>query len=97
MNAGASLQAVTPLPEEIATAAYYIWQKEGRADGHAAEHWRRAEAQLLARRSRGKAAGCEPPPPPNITTAILKSLPEHKRARTQATHIGRRKVIKLVG
>ena len=77
------------MPEEIATAAYYIWEREGRVDGCDAEHWRRAEAQLLAGRSCGKAAGCEPAPAQNITTAVAQSLREIKQPPKKAARNGR--------
>ena len=32
--------------EEIALHAYYIWEKEGRPEGRALEHWLQAELQL---------------------------------------------------
>jgi len=44
--------------EEIALYAYYIWEKEGRPEGRALEHWLQAELQLRA--ARPLAA---PPPP----------------------------------
>jgi hypothetical protein len=31
------------LEREIATAAYYIWEKEGRPQGRELDHWLRAE------------------------------------------------------
>jgi hypothetical protein len=36
--------------EEIALYAYYIWEKEGRPEGRALEHWLQAELQLRAAR-----------------------------------------------
>ena len=33
-------------PEEIALAAYCIWEEEGRPQGHDVEHWLRAEDLL---------------------------------------------------
>ncbi|TSD84050.1 DUF2934 domain-containing protein [Mycobacterium sp. KBS0706] len=32
--------------EEIRRHAYEIWEREGRPEGRAEEHWRRAEAEL---------------------------------------------------
>jgi hypothetical protein len=32
--------------EEIALYAYYLWEKEGRPEGHALEHWVQAELKL---------------------------------------------------
>jgi hypothetical protein len=34
--------------DEVAMAAYYIWQQEGRPEGRAKEHWRKALEQLRA-------------------------------------------------
>lgn len=38
-----------PGHEEIAARAYAIYLAEGRPEGHAEEHWSRAEAELLGR------------------------------------------------
>jgi hypothetical protein len=35
---------------EIAKRAYAIWEKEGRPDGRAIEHWLRAEVELGAQK-----------------------------------------------
>jgi hypothetical protein len=35
-----------PTEEEIRTRSYAIWEREGRPDGKAQEHWQRANAQL---------------------------------------------------
>jgi hypothetical protein len=40
------LRAPTPPHEDIATAAYYIWQEEGCPHGRDTEHWQNALAQL---------------------------------------------------
>ena len=37
--------------EEIALCAYYIWEKGGRPEDRALEHWLQAELQLRAARS----------------------------------------------
>jgi len=37
-----------PAHEEVALFAYYIWEQQGRPDGHDAEHWFEAEKQLEA-------------------------------------------------
>jgi hypothetical protein len=34
--------------ERIAARAHLIWEREGRPDGRAAEHWAQAERELLA-------------------------------------------------
>jgi len=35
-----------PAHEEIAAAAYLIWEREGRPEGRGVEHWLKAKAQL---------------------------------------------------
>ena len=35
-----------PTHEEIAAAAYLIWQQEGRPEGRGVEHWLKAKAQI---------------------------------------------------
>lgn len=37
-----------PSNHEIADAAYQIWEKEGKPDGRAEEHWFEAEAHLTS-------------------------------------------------
>jgi hypothetical protein len=39
-----------PTHKEIAACAYFIYLKEGRPAGRQKEHWRQAEAQLIADR-----------------------------------------------
>jgi hypothetical protein len=46
--ASRGLRAPTPPHEDIAIAAYYIWEQEGCSHGRDQEHWRRALAQLRA-------------------------------------------------
>ena len=46
MNATPREHRNTVTPTEIALCAYAIWDKEGRPQGHATEHWLQAEAQL---------------------------------------------------
>ena len=38
-----------PSDEEIAMAAYYLWQQEGCPAGREAEHWAKAREQLRGR------------------------------------------------
>jgi hypothetical protein len=47
--------SLEPTDEEIAVAAYHLWQQEGCPSGREAEHWREAETKLRGR---------TPPPPP---------------------------------
>jgi len=35
-----------PTPDQIAEAAYYIWQEKGRPAGQDKEHWHEAEKRL---------------------------------------------------
>ena len=48
----ASEQKQTLNCEEIAKAAWHIWQQEGCPQGRDLEHWLKAEQQLLAARSK---------------------------------------------
>ena len=86
---------VKPSPEEIAAAAYYLWEKEGRVHGRDAEHWLRAETQLMASRSCGNAGGCKPKPQ-NITAAVAQSLRLRRQPSRQTPRGGRHAVVKPV-
>jgi hypothetical protein len=46
-----------PSPEEIARRAYQIYETEGRPHGRSAEHWRRAELELMQSRQPGTTTG----------------------------------------
>jgi hypothetical protein len=35
-----------PTHKKIATAAYLIWEREGRPEGRGVEHWLKAKAQI---------------------------------------------------
>jgi hypothetical protein len=39
-------QSINPSEEDITALAHQLWEEEGRPEGKADEHWRRAEAQL---------------------------------------------------
>lgn len=39
-------QAHKPTPEEIARTAYFLWEKNGRPEGHDVKHWLEAESLL---------------------------------------------------
>ena len=43
-------ESQTPTQEEIAICAHSIYEKEGRPNGRATQHWLQAEAQLIAER-----------------------------------------------
>jgi hypothetical protein len=47
-----------PRDREIERRAYQIWERDGRPEGRAKEHWRQAEQELAGERS-----GEEPPLP----------------------------------
>lgn len=38
---------IEPSEEAIRLRSYQIWEREGRPDGRAAEHWAQAKAELL--------------------------------------------------
>lgn len=48
MNIESNGQDVGPTQEEIAKAAYYLWEQEGRVNGRDVDHWTQAEALLMA-------------------------------------------------
>ena len=68
-------------------AAYFIWEKEGRMDGHDIEHWQRAEALLLTGHSNAKAATSPSASPPSVTAAIPNPMSEHTSRRRQAPRV----------
>src|SRR5436305_14386860 len=41
---------ITPSDDEIAARAYEIYEREGRSDGKAMDHWLQAESELRAER-----------------------------------------------
>lgn len=95
MDTKSRAQVVKPSPVEIAAAAYYLWEKEGRIHGRDTEHWLRAEAQLMASRSCGNTGGCEPKPQ-NITDAAAQSLRQRRPPSRQNSRSGRHAVVKPV-
>ncbi|MDE2183246.1 MAG: DUF2934 domain-containing protein [Alphaproteobacteria bacterium] len=55
------MKAKVDIRKQIEVRAYHIWESEGRPHGRSDEHWRRAEAEILANgkakpRVRAKAA-----------------------------------------
>ena len=42
---------------QISQRAYEIWEEEGRPDGREAEHWRRAESEILGKAGSEKKTG----------------------------------------
>ena len=47
------LREWSPPHEEVAVAAYYIWEQEGRPHGHDQEHWHKALTQLRQAKGTG--------------------------------------------
>jgi hypothetical protein len=45
-NGSGDSQASSPTPDEIAERAYTIYEREGRVDGKAMDHWLQAESEL---------------------------------------------------
>lgn len=40
--------SIEPSEDAVRLRSYQIWEREGRPDGCADEHWRRAKAELMA-------------------------------------------------
>src|SRR5262245_37158838 len=53
------LRGPTPSAEEVAVAAYYLWEEEGRPHGRDREHWDRALTQLRRNRTPSGVSECE--------------------------------------
>jgi hypothetical protein len=68
---------IRPSKEAIQLRSYLIWEREGRPDGRADEHWRRAKLELEAEMQEasmtGKTADIVLPRLP-ISTPPLKSM-----------------------
>ena len=64
------------LQQRIQERAYLIWEREGRLHGRADEHWRRAEAEILAETKKPvkkrAAKPAEPPPAAPKTKRAIK-------------------------
>lgn len=96
MNVETDTRQAQPSQQEIATAAYYLWEKEGCVSGRDTDYWQRAEAQLTATRTCGKATGCEPAPPTNIATAVAQSLREGRQSSKNSARGNRRQTATLM-
>ncbi|MBI5684664.1 MAG: DUF2934 domain-containing protein [Verrucomicrobia bacterium] len=70
MNATPRQQTNSPTAQEIAVCAYAIWEKEGRPNGRAVEHWLQAQAQLEVDRQEDSLR--------SVNEAITAALAEHK-------------------
>ena len=42
----------SPSPDEVARRAYFAYENQGSKPGHEVQHWLKAEAELLAERTR---------------------------------------------
>lgn len=62
----------------IALKAYYIWEEEGRPEGRGAEHWARAEAEILREEAEIKPA---PKTDPIKTIAASATAPKPKATK----------------
>ena len=77
--------------ERIKERAYAIWLAEGRVHGHHQEHWHRAEREIAAEETAGKAAGGETPRRPSRARAAAPSkagaaaAPKRPATRRSAT------------
>jgi len=49
--------AFTPAPDEVARRAYFAYENQGSLPGHEVQHWLKAEAELIAERSRTRVHG----------------------------------------
>jgi hypothetical protein len=58
---------------EIETRAYFFWEREGRPEGKALEHWLRAESEVDWETHCGGAA------PPNSAAAVRRSGKRQRR------------------
>jgi hypothetical protein len=80
-----------PTHPEIAALAQRIYEREGRPEGKAMDHWLRAEAQLIAERktqaaaTTAKAAPATPAPQKPQTAPAAASAPPAKPAAWQNT------------
>jgi hypothetical protein len=65
-----------PTHEEIAICAQGIYEREGRPQGKATQHWLQAEAQLIAER-KAAASGTTPAKPAAKPSASPAAKPHH--------------------
>jgi hypothetical protein len=75
-----------PTQEEIAACAHLIYEKEGRPEGKALQHWLQAEAQLIAERkatSVATARSVAQPLPPARAAQIPSTSRETRTAAPQ--------------
>jgi hypothetical protein len=67
---------IQPDENQIASRSYLIWEKEGRPDGRALDHWLQAKFELEAEAANGgkpKRARAAAPRKPNGTTGTRKA------------------------
>jgi hypothetical protein len=96
MNVEKDTRKAQPSQQEIAMAAYYLWEKEGYVPGRDTDYWQRAEAQLMATRTCGKATGCKPATSTNIATAAAQSLCEGRQSSRKSARGNRRQTATLM-
>ena len=70
-----------PLHEEIAPRAYEIWEKRGRPEGQAVEHWLEAESQLLGSNPEVNSAASGPVASEQVSAALSGN--KRRRNRSQ--------------
>jgi hypothetical protein len=61
--------------KQIALRAYFIWEHEGRPEGHGAEHWARAEAEI-----RSEQAALKTVAPKKPAKKVAAAKPAAKKA-----------------
>jgi hypothetical protein len=77
-----------PTPEQIACAAYAIWENEGRPHGRDLAHWLQAEEQLKAEllREAEPARSPEPAGQKEARATVRPRAPRRKRPKHKAGH-----------
>lgn len=86
MPAIAAPKDTKALRTQVEERAYALWEKEGRPHGRALDHWRQAEAELMAGAGSKLA---EPPPNPTASPAASPAAssaasPTASKKRTRA-------------
>lgn len=73
--------------DRIRQRAHEIWEREGREHGRDAEHWSRAEAEIVAEEANGGPSELAAPAACNAGTGPV----QESRRRTRATPKARKK------
>ncbi|MDB6027979.1 MAG: hypothetical protein JWM68_4202 [Verrucomicrobiales bacterium] len=66
--------------EQVSVRAYYLWERDGRPQGHDQDYWLRAKEELICENSRSTSPGKTPA----ITSAEPKNVVKKKTSRTPA-------------